>query len=395
MVRRLSSVFCGHLAFFLFGIFTTTCLTVAAQDMEGADQSLSQSNYENLIRYAASVGIQTQNHDNLNPERHALTLLFELTYGHSSGLSYQGVKEVKDSARIKMAYRRLLAGEDPQSVAVTLEPADTRYCSLVESFRYVLDDTETGKLLTINDRRQRLAASLNTYRWLNRFPDTDKIIINIPATQLWAFTAAGEDVMTMNVILGKPDTPTPTMTSYLSGVVMFPYWYVPKSIATKELLPKIRRNPAAVLEGLRMQVLNAQGHVLNPNQINWHKLGKGNFPYYLRQSTGCDNALGVLKFTINTPFNVYLHDTNQRQLFARTNRYLSHGCIRVEKPIDLANWVLRNRKLTQSQLQCRISEQKPATLPVRANVAVFVLYRLVDADADGCLTWHNNIYNKN
>ncbi|GAA4469950.1 hypothetical protein GCM10023189_57790 [Nibrella saemangeumensis] len=382
-------------AWFLVGALTTcTCVNSVAQVDIDADNTLTRQAYEDLLRYASSVGIQASDRTALHPERHTLALLHELAYGRSVRLSYQGVREVIDSSRIKLAYTRLLAGEDAQSVAVALEPGDNRYCTLVESYRYVLDETETGKLLSVRERRERLATTLNTYRWLNRFPNTDKILITIPAAQLLAQTTQGVDVLSMRVILGKPATPTPTLASTLTGVVIYPYWYVPKSIATKELLPKIRKNPAAVLEQMRMQVLNAKGQVLNPEQIDWKALGPGNFPYVLRQSTGCDNALGILKFAFHSPFDVYLHDTNQRELFETTRRYLSHGCIRVEKPLELANWLLRDRQLTNAQLSCKVERQKPTTLPVRAGVAVFVMYHLVDADADGCLTWYDNVYGR-
>jgi L,D-transpeptidase YcbB len=140
-----------------------------------------------------------------------------------------------------------------------------------------------------------------------------------------------------------------------------------------------------------MQVVDGSGRLVNHHQLNWSSFHAGYFPYILRQSTGCDNALGILKFNINTPYGVYLHDTNNKTAFLSGSRFYSHGCIRLEDPLALGNRLLSG-KLDTAFLQSCFKEQKPVPVQVKKPVPVFVVYMPVSADEKGKLYYYKDVY---
>ncbi|WP_221393531.1 L,D-transpeptidase family protein [Dyadobacter sp. NIV53] len=237
-----------------------------------------------------------------------------------------------------------------------------------------------------------VCSALNEYRWLNRIPSDALIIVNIPSSTLRVVTKNGCQLLYSKVILGQRHTPTPLFGAYLTRIITFPYWNVPRSIATKELLPKIKRNPAATLDNLKMQVLDSQGKIVDPGVIDWKSLSARNFPYRLRQSTGCDNALGVIKFDLNSPYDVYLHDTNHRELFEAENLFLSHGCIRLAKPVELANLVLQKETFTTSFLTTEKTNVPSKIFALPAAIPIIITYQLVDLDEDNQLHFYPDVY---
>ena len=223
---------------------------------------------------------------------------------------------------------------------------------------------------------KKLIVSLNLLRWLTHFQLPQYIVVNIPSATLF-FVAQDTLRLTMKVVLGKPSTPTPRFASFCNEIILYPYWNVPRKIAVNELLPLFKKNPNNV-NAMDMQIVDGQGHVLDPFRLPWASYSKKNFPYMVRQSTGCDNALGVVKFNLTSPFDVYMHDTNFKTAFLSSRRYYSHGCIRLEKPIELANLLLGN-KLDSVFLQSCLKNQQPVHLSVAHPVPVFVLYMPVVA----------------
>jgi murein L,D-transpeptidase YcbB/YkuD len=128
----------------------------------------------------------------------------------------------------------------------------------------------------------------------------------------------------MKVVVGKPSTRTPRMATWCNQVILYPYWMVPRKIAVSEYLPMLKRNPA-IMDSMNLQLLDKQGRIVSYNDLDWKKFNKNNFPFELRQSTGCDNALGVLKFNLTSPYDVYMHDSNFKRAFGFEHRFYSHG----------------------------------------------------------------------
>lgn len=235
------------------------------------------------------------------------------------------------------------------------------------------------------------------YRWLTcSIASNEKtIVVNIPSADVTVFQAGGK-IFYSKAVVGKISTPTHTITSKLDEIILYPYWTVPNSIATKELLKEIKKD-VAFLENGNYQVLDLKGRVVDPYAINWAELSKSNFPYRIRQSTGCDNSLGILKLNFYNPYSAYLHDTPDKALFDRRNRFYSHGCIRVQKAIELGDLILGDNSIAIDSIAnkpCQ-ANQKPVTVPVKSSINIFVVYSQFWPDDTGALAYYKNIYKRN
>ncbi len=249
--------------------------------------------------------------------------------------------------------------------------------------------------VSIHKRQQQLTYAINLYKWLAAFSKTQAtIVVNIPAAYLKVYHSDSV-LLEMRMIVGKKSTPTPTLSSKVNEVVLYPYWHVPYSIATKELLPSIRRNPGYINAG-NYQVLDRNGKIMNPYAINWSSLSTKNFPYLIRQSTGCDNALGLLKLNFYSPGGVYLHDTPNKSLFMLSKRFFSHGCMRMEKPMEMGHLVLKNNKIAIDTLEQKgcLRNQSPIHVPVPEPMPVIVWYNPAGTDARGHVVYFEDIYQK-
>lgn len=249
--------------------------------------------------------------------------------------------------------------------------------------------------MPIQIRIQQLSLSLNYYKWLNcLIQKQPTIVVNIPAANLKVYDKT-RAIIEMKMIVGKRSTPTPTLSSRVDEVILYPYWHVPHSIATKEMLPIIKRNPGYINKG-NYQVLNKQGEIINPYSINWKSLSKSYFPYLIRQSTGCDNALGLLKINFVNPFGVYLHDTPVKTLFSLNKRFFSHGCMRMERPIEIGHLVLKNNPLaidTLEQKGCLLN-QAPIKVHADEHLPVIVWYNPIGVDSNNNLIFYEDVYSK-
>ena len=244
-------------------------------------------------------------------------------------------------------------------------------------------------------RVAELEYTLNTLRWLNCIKQSNHIIVvNIPSATLLLYEH-GKIVLESRVIVGKKSTPTPSLCSKITEVILYPYWTVPNKIATQELLPVIKLN-YTYLQANNFQVLNKQGKVMNPANIDWHVLSRNNFPYTIRQSTGCDNSLGLIKLNFYNPFSVYLHDTPGKFLFSLNKRYFSHGCMRLQKAMEVAHYILRNNSIAIDTLEEKgcLKNQAPVTVSATETIPVFVLYHTAWIDSAASLSFHEDVYNK-
>jgi murein L,D-transpeptidase YcbB/YkuD len=179
-------------------------------------------------------------------------------------------------------------------------------------------------------------------------------------------------VIGMRVVVGQKANPTPLFASYITSLVTFPHWNVPQSIAVKELIPKVQKDKN-YLEQNGFEVVDAKGIEVDDSELHWKTYSENNFPFFFRQSTGGDNALGVLKFNLKNPYSVFLHATSNQAVFTRTNRFLSHGCIRLEKPFELANALLEN-KLNVEELKTAKKDTESNTIQLPHKIPTYILY---------------------
>ena len=263
------------------------------------------------------------------------------------------------------------------------EPHETEYQLLKKERILQKEKKETLKVL-------QLTGAMNYFRWIHHFRLNTFIVVNIPSAFL-RYYEKDSMMLFMKTVVGKTSTPTPRFAAYFNEVILYPYWYPPASIIFNELLPKIKKNPA-IIDSWNMQVTDKSGKIVNHHSLNWPSFHAGNFPYILRQSTGCDNSLGILKFNIKNPYGVYLHDTNNKTAFLSALRFYSHGCIRIEEPIKLANHILHEKLDTTFLLSC-FKEQKPIPVLLDKPIPVFVVYMMAEADPAGNIRYYKDIYN--
>lgn len=274
-----------------------------------------------------------------------------------------------------------------------IREAQMQFCLLSDG---VLRSTILKELnVPVSQRLRQLILSVNYYRWLYCLVQRQPVIVvNIPATVLKVHQG-DQVILEMRMIVGKKSTPTPTLLSKVDEVVLYPYWHVPYKIATRELLPSVKRNPGFINSN-NYQVLNKSGKIIDPYSINWHRLSAGYFPYLLRQSTGCDNALGLLKLDFYNPFAVYLHDTPNKNLFSFNKRYFSHGCMRMENPTALGHLVLNNNAIAIDTLEQKGCLRNIAPIKVDADVhmPVLVWYNPAGIDSSGRVLFFEDVYGK-
>lgn len=258
----------------------------------------------------------------------------------------------------------------------------------------------TIRSLNLNDNEKflRIAVTLDRYKLL---PDTmpkTYVWVNIPTYQLKMWHS-GDTVLNSKIICGKSYTPTPEISSAINEIITYPRWTIPTSIIKKEILPGLKRNPG-YLSRRGYTLINAKGKQINPATVNWSKYSKG-IPFSVVQPSGDRNALGVVKFNFPNDDAIYLHDTNQRYLFAAGNRAMSHGCIRVEKWKDLAGQILAidsvknqaSRKYTPiDSLNKWLDVKKNKIIKINEPVPVYLKYFTVFGQKEG-IKFYEDIYN--
>lgn len=315
----------------------------------------------------------------------ALALAADCWRGHTdNAIRYDGISPV-------FAHREdsfLLAGLTsitPDAIGSwlnTLNPATTRFEALKKALAGSIDSGNPGQFA-------RISATLNMFRFVHHFAFDRFIIVNIPSATLYYYSA---DTLTlqMRVVAGQPSKRTPRFAAWCNSLTLYPYWNVPRRIAINEFLPLLKRAPQFA-DLPYFQLFDEKGRLIDPIGIDWKKIHPGTFPYTIRQVPGCENALGVLKFELTDPFDVYMHDTNFKRAFGAANRYLSHGCIRLEKAALLGDLLLDHRLDTGFLAAC-FKDQKPKSIPLAKPVPVFVVYLTVLPDSTGGLRTYKDIY---
>ena len=300
-------------------------------------------------------------------------------------VGYDAVSEkFSDTDGEKMIHCLLQVGSAEELVVTlaTLEPTDATYMAFKNEYQ---------RLMTLKkiDTARLVRLSMNYYRWMTHFNFKKMIVINQPAARLFYYEN-NRPVVQMKTVLGKTSTPSPRFAAWCDQAILYPYWYVPRSITFNEYLPVIKRNPSW-LDAKNMQVIDGKGKVVNHHLLNWSSFHAGYFPYTIRQSTGCDNALGVIKFNINTPYGVYLHDTNNKSAFLSVYRYFSHGCIRLEDPFELGYHLLEHQ-LDTAFLQSCYRKQQPVFEKLKEPVPVFAVYMPAWPGTAGKMIYYKDVY---
>lgn len=246
----------------------------------------------------------------------------------------------------------------------------------------------------IGERIDQVILNMERWRWLPKRFEPDYLLVNIPEYKLHV-VEQNKEVMNMNVIVGKALHETPVFSDKLEYVVLAPYWNVPYSIIDKEMRDKLIANPD-YLDQLDMEVVKGSGRKavpVDPASINWAAVTEKNFKYMVRRRPGPKNDLGDAKFIFPNSNDIYLHDTPHDQLFAQTRRDFSHGCVRVEEPIKLATYLLRNKPGWDKQtILDTIATRREKYVPVKDKLPVYLVYFTAWATPDGQVHFRDDIY---
>lgn len=287
----------------------------------------------------------------------------------------------KDDDKLMRDILNINDAGDIKALASSLEPNDRNYKVLLQALGEQINDENTPNV-------KKIKATLAYYRWIHHFSFSESIVVNIASGKL-RYYEDGIVKLSMKIVAGNTPTETPRFTAYCNNITTYPYWHVPRSIAVNEILPFCQENEAQI-DDLNMSVMDRNGKIIKPSSLNWKKFNKNNFPYNFRQDPGCDNPLGVIKFNLTDPFDIYMHDTNLKPAFAKKKRFFSHGCIRLEKPVTLANLFLKE-KLDEDFIDQCLENQKPKSKAIRP-IPVFVIYMPAEVTAEGGVTVFDDVY---
>jgi murein L,D-transpeptidase YcbB/YkuD len=258
-------------------------------------------------------------------------------------------------------------------------------------------------MLNLSDieKFKRIAITMDRYKMLPDSLPERYIWVNIPSYSL-RLMSHDTMVLASKVVVGKPITRTPVLSSSVSEMITYPHWTIPASIIEKEILPGLKKD-TAYLRKKGYMLLNSRNEEVSPDSINWSKYKKA-IPYKVIQGSGDDNALGVLKFNFPNKYSVYLHDTNQRSFFGQETRALSHGCVRVQEWEKMAFFIMKNendstiaknrtKQIPIDSLTHWLSIKEKHSIPLRTRLPVFIRYFTCEA-TNGQIIFFEDIYNE-
>ncbi|MCF0073609.1 L,D-transpeptidase family protein [Dyadobacter sp. CY261] len=354
-----------------------------------AEAISNKKTYEELLTSAGDAGVDIKKFEAKDGKAPVFALLEELAFGHKPNIRFTQKQIKVDTSLIRDAAEDLVKGQPVDKVLEKLEPVFPVYHNLKIHYDRLLKEQK-------KDSAAYVAQTLNAYRWIHRQVQGAPrfVVVNIRGAYLTAMDSAGQNVLTMRTVVGKRDTPTPTIDTYATSIVTHPYWNVPKSIAIKEIFPKAAANQEYLAKN-RIQVIGKDGQAIDPSELEWGELTAEKFPYRFRQETGEDNSLGLLKVEIKNPLAIYLHDTNARYLFTSNQRWRSHGCVRVQRPTDLANY-MAGTKLLDSDFMTEPDtvSHPPKWHKLKVRVPVFLLYLPADCTPKGDLMYFPDVYKR-
>lgn len=376
---------------------------LVADSISKRDTTLSPSfYYQHLQSYGGNIEKLALS---LEPSQPGYIALKEALHYFLRGAKFSNYTYVnpKDSLKLKRLLVQRLSEEDSITFSKA-QPDSAELAMAIKDYQSRKGLKETGKLSsglyaslnnTDNYKFARIAVNLDRYKQLQLLPQ-QYIWVNIPSYQLQLWDS-GFVMLTSKVVVGKPQTRTPQLTSAISDLITYPKWHIPQSIIKKEILPALKRDPE-YLARKGFSLVDREGNEVDPYSVAWAKY-ENTIPYTVVQGSGDANALGVLKFNFPNKYAVYLHDTNQRYLFSKEKRALSHGCVRVEAWEELATYILERDAAASANavpvdsMQTWLALKEKHLIPVRKKLPVFIRYFTCDA-ANENVVFYDDVYDE-
>ena len=255
------------------------------------------------------------------------------------------------------------------------------------------NETVRAMNVPVAQRIDQICINLERYRWFLNSRGPNYIMVNIPS---FTVDLVQNNVRRWNsrVIVGKPDTQTPVFRAEMQYIILNPHWVIPDGIIVKDKIISSIIKDSSYLEKKNLAIVDNEGHTLSPSSVDWARYLNGGFPYRLVQASGDEGSLGRIKFMMPNRFTVYMHDTPTKELFEKSRRAFSHGCVRVDKPVDLAEIVLQDKaRWSKARIQDAIDTDKTRTINLPKNIPVYIVYQT--AFADGAqVSFRSDIYER-
>lgn len=247
--------------------------------------------------------------------------------------------------------------------------------------------------VSVEARLQSILVAMERERWLNKDRGARHIEVNLTDFSAKIVDNGKVTFSTRSVIGAQnPDRQSPEFSDVMEFMVINPSWYVPRSIVTKEYLPKLKANPNAVSH---IEITDRNGRKVNRNAVDFTQFSARSFPFAMRQPPSQSNALGLVKFMFPNQYNIYLHDTPAKNLFGREVRAYSHGCIRLADPFDFAYALLaRQSDDPEGFFQSKLATGKEVTVNLEQPVPVHIMYRTALVDSKGRMEYRRDIYGR-
>ncbi|ADO77569.1 L,D-transpeptidase family protein [Halanaerobium praevalens] len=251
--------------------------------------------------------------------------------------------------------------------------------------------------IPLSERIKQLIVNMERWRWLPENLGDRYIYVNIANYKLKLYEEQ-QKIMEMKTIVGKKQRSTPVFSDEIKYLVLNPYWYVPHTIAVEDKLPLIKKDLNYLEDknySLFKYIGNNRLEKIDPTKVDWTKITKDNFNYLLRQNPGDQNALGRIKFMFPNKFSIYLHDTPSQYLFSEQERSFSSGCIRIEKPINLAEYLLIDQeKWGRENIEAAIKKDKEKIVYLKKPIKIYLQYNTAWVDKENNLNFREDIYNR-
>lgn len=247
----------------------------------------------------------------------------------------------------------------------------------------------------VEDKIEQIIVNLERLRWIGEEKPEKYVLVNIPSATLWA-VEDGNVAFEMPVIVGRPERPTKSFITEITGVRFNPKWTVPPTIKAKDFLPKLIEDPAYLAnKGIDVyQIVDGQRITLDSTAIDWTTVTREDLKSLrMVQAAGDNNALGRIRVLMDNPFDIYLHDTNAPEYFKKPSRAASSGCIRLSEPEKIADFILHdNDGWSEARRNALIDSGKTSEVTAAEKIPVFILYQTIWQDNEGRLVYGPDIY---
>ena len=253
----------------------------------------------------------------------------------------------------------------------------------------------TARALSVSPYRyyKQIVTNLERWKWKQNWPSR-YLYVNIPGYKMEMFSNA-KLVRNHKIVVGKIENQTPEIIDTIEYIIAYPYWNVPRSISVKEILVKAQKDTSYLVRN-NYEIMNYSRENLDLNSIDWSSVNENNFNYLIRQKGGASNALGLVKFIFPNKYAIYLHDTPTKYYFDFETRAYSHGCVRVQNALDLAEYILTedNNKYNIDSIYNYIDNRKEKPIPLNNKIPIFIYYFTTSVDSNGNIIFYEDVYQK-